>query len=290
MNKIKYLFLLSITMMIGACGEEVKLDSEYSPESKLVITPTTSNDVSSLRVGESCELKADFNYTFDGDVQWSSTSSCVKLTPKNTAQYWGDPVKNLFESCNVECLSQGTAIITARAGDKEAQFKIEVTAPLVANFTVDTNNYQEVTFSITENTSRYDSFKWDFGDGYTNTSYRSVYHTYSSGGTYVVSLTLKSNKYGTDTKTKTITVSEPTSAPSAYFTYYTDGYTIELYNKTTGATSYYWDFGDGTYSYSKSTTHTYSKKGYYTVTLTASNKHGSRSAATKSIYFPVTSY
>ena len=53
------------------------------------------------------------------------------------------------------------------------------------------------------------SWLWDFGDGNTSVS-QNPSHTYSTGGTYTVSLTV-TNSYGSDTETKTgyLTVTDP---------------------------------------------------------------------------------
>ena len=50
--------------------------------------------------------------------------------------------------------------------------------------------------------------------------------------------------------------------------------TITFVNNSTNATSYSWDFGDGTTSAELNPMHTYSTAGSYTVTLTAKNEDG----------------
>ena len=47
--------------------------------------------------------------------------------------------------------------------------------------------------------------------------------------------------------------------------------TIELYNRTTNASSYAWCFGDGCTSEEESPVHTYQKKGTYSITLVSSD-------------------
>lgn len=285
MKTNKYFLLLSVALMLAACGQDVELDpTMLSPA--VVVKSATNEDASTMRVGEYRTLEVDFNMPLQDDVKWITSSDCVTLEPEEIGESTNNTIRYYAKKCRVIGVSQGTAWITARVGDYESKFKIDVAAPVVADFTVDTSNYLQVDFEITADLKTYDSFKWDFGDGGTNTSWRSLYHTYSVGGTYVVSLTLTSNKYGSDTKYKTITVEEPTGAPYATFSYYTYGYKISLTNKTKGATSYYWSFGDGTASYSRSPVHEYSSPGYYTVTLTAYNKYGSSSASTPRFYVP----
>ena len=46
-------------------------------------------------------------------------------------------------------------------------------------------------------------------------------------------------------------------------------YTYKFRNKSSGADSYKWDFGDGSFATTKDAEHTYSKTGTYIVTLTA---------------------
>lgn len=290
MNTAKYSLLLPALLMLVACGQDVDLGSDndlYNVTPQIVVkSANSSEDASTMRVGEYRTLSVDFNYKMTDDVQWSTSNDCVTLSPQTISDYSNNVVRTYARTCRIDAVSKGTAWITARVGNHETKFKVDVTAPVVADFTVDTSNYLQVDFKITADSKTYDSFIWDFGDGTTNTTWTSLWKNYAQGGTYVVSLTLKSNKYGSDTKSQTITVEEPTSAPNATFSYYTYGYTINITNKTTGATEYYWVFGDGTTSNERSPSHTYSQSGWYTVTLTAYNKIGSSTASTQRFYVP----
>jgi PKD repeat protein len=63
---------------------------------------------------------------------------------------------------------------------------------------------------------------------------------------------------------------------------------VKFTDRSTGSpTSWYWNFGDGTNSTQKNPTHTYSARGNYTVSLTATNKKGN-DTETKSRYIVVT--
>ncbi len=73
-----------------------------------------------------------------------------------------------------------------------------------------------------------------------------------------------------DDKTK----DEETSKVTADFTFAADGLNVVFTNKSEGATSYKWDFGDGETSKEVSPTHAYLSSGEYTVKLTAANPDG----------------
>lgn len=124
------------------------------------------------------------------------------------------------------------------------------------------------------------SWSWDFGDGGSSTS-QNPSHTYSSVGTYTVSLTV-TNEHGSDTETKEdyiIIVSDgqaPFADFKASYTSISEGGTIEFTDLSTGnPINWSWNFGDGSSSNTQNPSHSYSSVGTYTVTLTVSNEHGS---------------
>jgi PKD repeat protein len=128
------------------------------------------------------------------------------------------------------------------------------------------------------------SYLWDFGDSTTSTSTNPT-KTYSSAGTYTVSLSA-SNAGGTATHTKTgyITVS-PVAIPVANFTINKSSgdipLDIQFTNTSTGVgtLSYSWDLDDGTGAQTtlnpSPNPYSFTVKGTYDVTLTASNSGGS---------------
>ena len=128
------------------------------------------------------------------------------------------------------------------------------------------------------------NYSWDFGDGSTSTAVSPV-HTYTSAGTYPVTLTV-SGPDGSDTQTRTgfVTVSQgggggptapvaqfiggPTEGPAPLFVGFND--------MSTGAVSTRsWDFGDGGTSTEQSPLHQYETPGTYAVTLTVTGPDGS---------------
>jgi PKD repeat protein len=113
---------------------------------------------------------------------------------------------------------------------------------------------------------------WDFGDG-TNSTLQNPNHNYTKSGKYTVKLTI----YNENTKclssvTKEVTagVDIPCTADFESAINSANG-TGTFTSKSTGATDYYWEFGDGSYSIDANPVHTYIKAGLYKVCLTIWN-------------------
>lgn len=119
-------------------------------------------------------------------------------------------------------------------------------------------------------------YLWSFGDGSTSAEQNPT-HTYTTNGKYTVSLTV-TNSFGQDTRTLPgyVAVGDP---PVPEFSVFPSEGNIPLpvvfTDRTTGgAGSWLWDFGDGSTSSDQDPTHTYTKPGLYTVTLTVTNAFG----------------
>jgi PKD repeat protein len=121
------------------------------------------------------------------------------------------------------------------------------------------------------------SFIWDFGDGSPLGSGALVSHSYSSGNTYTLSLTV-TDKYGCDsTVYHILQIQNPTVA----FTYsvITEGCgvsQIQFTDQTVGLSlsTWRWDFGDLGTAIQQNPAHTYTQPGYYLVSLTVTNAAG----------------
>ncbi len=122
-------------------------------------------------------------------------------------------------------------------------------------------------------------YHWDFGDG-TTSAEQNPTHTFASNGGYTVQLTV-TNSYGQDIKTipDYIAVGDP---PKTDFSFAPSSgilpLTVEFTDRTGGdPQSWEWVFGDGSTSAEKNPSHTYTKPGIYTVTLSAVNEYGTGS-------------
>lgn len=122
------------------------------------------------------------------------------------------------------------------------------------------------------------TYSWDFGDG-TNSNEVSPTKTYNVGGTYTVTLTA-TGEGGTATTSKQVLIQQSTQSqlPKANFTFSGGGCVapcnVSFTNTSSNATSYSWDFGDGTNSTSANPSKTYTTGGAFSVILTATNAAG----------------
>ena len=127
---------------------------------------------------------------------------------------------------------------------------------------------------------------WSFGDGTSSTSFTPA-KTYTTPGTYEIKMI---NNYGVcmDSMVRTITVLEqpvanfgttsPRSSCMAPFT-------VNFSDSSTNAASYSWNFGDNSpISTLQNPSHTYTRQGTYTVTLTITATNGCTSTKTFSDY------
>jgi len=134
-----------------------------------------------------------------------------------------------------------------------------------------------LTVALTNSSANANQFIWDYGDGLTSTIASMVHsHQYAAPGFYTVTLTaIGPYDQNTHTRISYIRVYEP---PSANFTASprtgVSPLLVNFTNYSTNSSSYRWDFGDGSISYSINPNHYYFESGIYTVTLTAYNPGG----------------
>ena len=112
------------------------------------------------------------------------------------------------------------------------------------------------------------SYTWNFGDGIGTSTLQNPTYTYTTPGTYTVTLSAAVGSCSdVDSLVNYITV---TPGPVASFTAGSVclGETVYFVNTSTGATSYLWDFGDGTGTSSLlNPTHVYNVGNTFTITL-----------------------
>ena len=123
------------------------------------------------------------------------------------------------------------------------------------------------------------TFSWTFGDTQSGSG-KTTSHTYGSANSYTVALTV-TDANGSDTKSQSVTVTSSTPAPHASFTVNCSNSRSCRFDASasTNATSYAWNFGDGSTASGVNPTHNYAPNRNYTVTLTASGSGGSNSTS-----------
>jgi PKD repeat protein len=134
-------------------------------------------------------------------------------------------------------------------------------------------------------------FKYDFGDGstvITRSAPEVVRHTFTTAGTYTITLTA-SNGCSDTTTTESITVlPQPVTAFNADITLGCPGLAVQFRNTSVDGVSYLWDFGDGTTSNEFAPRHVFTgAQEFYTISLTATNSLGCTATTTLSQYIHI---
>ena len=132
-----------------------------------------------------------------------------------------------------------------------------------------------VTFA--DSSSNAASWHWDFGDGSSDTTANPT-HTYAAIGWYTVCLTTMNACMVADTVCDSVFVCV---APTAGMSYQNVGNnTLVFSNSSMYASSYWWDFGDGTTDTTANPTHIYTIDSTYTICLITTNACGSDTTCT----------
>ena len=181
--------------------------------------------------------------------------------------------------------------ITAGAGTHTINYNVIAPCALPAITTIVVNPLPAVNFSapvqsgcepltveFTDNSNpSSNSVSWNFGDGNTSSQTGTVSHTFNNVGCYDISLTSISAAGCINSQTLTDYICVHPYA-QASFSVDNPVHSIiypefQFFNSSVNATTYTWDFGDGTGSNAVNPSHEYSNQpGSYTVTLLANNQ------------------
>ena len=117
------------------------------------------------------------------------------------------------------------------------------------------------------------TFSWNFGNGQTSTQAQPINISYSSPGTYNISLSTTNTSTGCENSiSQLITINNyNTSFTSSPSTVCTGSPVTFTHNSTPGTNSFNWNFGNGQTSNQANPSHTYSTPGTYNVTLNSQN-------------------
>lgn len=196
----------------------------------------------------------------------------------------GTIIANSGHSIAVLWNDTGTTSITVKevntllAEGNLQTFIVQVVPQAVSSFSYSTN---ELDVSVSNLSANADTFLWNYGDGDFSNLANPQPTTYSSGGTYEISL-VASNAFCADTTTQIIVID---SCPVAEITYQLNGHNAFFYSPPTNTTSYFWNFGDGDSAAVSASNvfHQYNFNNNYTVLLSVRNQLGCTVTDTVSI-------
>lgn len=159
--------------------------------------------------------------------------------------------------------------------------------PLAAQtITATTCGSLNINASASKNAAKY---QWNFGNGIVLSSATpSVNYSYPNSGTYTIKLTVF-NSLGCDSASvsNNVTVSTSSLGSNSNWSYTSDDLDFNFTRaNVNNATSYKWNFGDGTISNAQYPSHTYANPGNYMLTITAANSCGATYEFTSSINAP----
>ena len=159
-----------------------------------------------------------------------------------------------------------------------------IAAPPVAAFSVNPlSGAAGTTFTFTDaSTGTIAQRLWNFGDGSQAASGSVVEHVYANAGTYTVTLTVNGTA-GSSSASKTINVSGPLNAQFNWFPGApVAGDTLQFNDLSGGApTSWYWTFGDNSFSTQQNPSKKFVNAGNYNVSLTVSRPGAASSTRTQ---------
>lgn len=170
-----------------------------------------------------------------------------------------------------------TIVLTVSTGsctDTVSQ-QVVIDPPLpTASFIGSGEGCAPLTVAFTNTSLLAQGYQWQFGDGATSVAEHPV-HAYHTPGTYTVTLTAFGMNGGTSTMVKVDSVVVRPSA-LAFFSLQPSEVVaptqpLFTYNHSTNATSYVWDFGDGSFSNEVNPVHYYQQPGTFDVSLIANN-------------------
>jgi gliding motility-associated-like protein len=141
----------------------------------------------------------------------------------------------------------------------------------VINFSVRPDTacaFQEVQFN--DLTNEADEWLWLFGDG-TSSSQQNPLHQYSDTGLFSVTLIATNNGCRDSLRRNNVIRIKPPIARFGFVTNCTNRLQFAFRDSSIGATTWLWNFGDGTTSTQQNPLHVFPSLGTYTVTLTVTN-------------------
>ncbi len=225
-----------------------------------------------------CTAEVNFTNTSTNSTSWEwdfgdFTTTSSEKDPKHTYSAPGSFNVTLNAISNKGCEKSVTKVVstgTAPVAQFSPQASQDCAQPSLSGCAPFNLSLTNLSFGGSSSISQ---TTWDFGDGSTSNSYHTN-HTYTSTGSFSLTLEVKNQDGCTSNLTRTVVVSNVT--PVADFTVNKTTVCVgELISFSADATTngnfYCWDTGDGFERSGKNFNYAYSQPGVYTVKLKAKN-------------------
>ncbi|MEM6964665.1 MAG: PKD domain-containing protein, partial [Bacteroidota bacterium] len=273
----------------GNTSTEENPTHTYDTDGTYIITLTATNDCGSVTTTETITVVTAPSVAFTADVLSGCTPLTVNFTDQSTGTVdswlWeipgATPASSVDQNPAFTFDTPGTYDVTLTVTNASGNYPLVQTSMIVvetvptAGFDVDESGG---VYSFTNNSTGANSYSWDFGDGSLPSTDMNPTHTYTTDGTYTVTLTA-TNDCGSVTTTKTITF---TTAPTvAFIADVISGcapLTVNFTDQSVGTVnSWLWEIPGATpvSSADQNPTFTFDTPGTYDVTLTVTNTTGS---------------
>lgn len=247
------------------CGDTSKINITVNPP----ITPSILVTDSAICSGETVTIAAvatggmgsDYTYSWSPAIGTGPGPFSVSPVATSTYLVW------VSDDCSDSSLATITITVNPVPAATLNAVPLDGCAPITISFNSNTQGNPPGT-----------TYLWDFGDGGTS-SFTNTTHTYTDSGTYLVGLTATSD--GCSATFYILSEINIYPQPTAHFAATPQPTTlafpnITFTNNSSGATGYWWDFGDGSISTEQEPVfnHGYKDTGTYEVTLIVTNEYG----------------
>ncbi len=206
----------------------------------------------------------EFGHNFSCDHDPAGSNTIMAPSVNNTTTWSNNSINDINSYTNGGsgwCMS--SCVPNAPPNGQFTADELEGCTPLTVNFTDQSVNSP-------------DSWFWSFPGG--TPSFSTMQNptvTYFTKGIYSVTLEV-SNAAGSDEITK-VDYINVLDVPDTYFEYISDEDFVTFFNLSDGGVTYYWEFGDGDFSFEENPVHTYEEDGVYEVILSVTNQCGTTS-------------
>ncbi|MDB9725671.1 PKD domain-containing protein, partial [Salibacteraceae bacterium] len=260
----------------GACTDTISKQIFVSelPTADFLINPTDGCDSVEITITENSRKAVQWNWDF-GD----GTNDTVSNPPNHKYKSIGNFDIKLMVTHSNGCSNNITK-------------SIDVYGSPIVDFTPKKVCEGSIGFfrdnSISPGGDPFTSWTWDFGDGTFSSSQNNT-HVYDTSGTYSLILTVTTAYCTTIDSFDLVVHPRPVAAFSVSDSLSCQPHSLNVSNNSTGANGYYWDFGNGDTSYTKSAffpyvfSHNNANSTNFTLQLIAESQEGCFDTASKTI-------